>query len=418
MRILHLLAQRPGRTGSGVFLTELLRAGATRGYQQAVLAGIPSSQTHSEIDILDEQNFFPVYFESEALPFPVVGMSDVMPYPSTRYRDLGEGQYQQYRRAFSLGLQQAVEQFQPDLIVSHHLWLLTALAKELFPEIPVLGQCHGTCLRQAELTPRFIPYVRQHLQQCEQLFALNPVQRERIIELFEVAPERVHVCGSGYDPLQFYPSTEPRQALDKLRAVYIGKLSQAKGVPSLLKALEASSLDPETFELTLIGNGTGVEGEGIKQSFNQMRHTPNYLGVVEQSVLVKTLQQADIFILPSFYEGLPLVVVEALACGARVVVTELPGLRDYLGEQATEQGLVSFVPLPEMDGVDTPKADALPGFEFELARAIEKMVAVHQARGRPGADQLELLLEDKSWQGLWQRMESYFPEVALPERAP
>lgn len=46
-------------------------------------------------------NFYPVQFESELLPFPVVGMSDVMPYPSTRYRDLTDEMFAQWYRNIS-----------------------------------------------------------------------------------------------------------------------------------------------------------------------------------------------------------------------------------------------------------------------------------------------------------------------------
>mgnify|MGYP000435305511 FL=1 len=85
---------------------------------------------------------------SEELPFPIAGMSDEMPYKSTRYKDFTEEMFQAYRSAFQMVVRKAVEEFCPDLIVCHHLYLLTALVREWYPKKKVIGICHGSDLRQ------------------------------------------------------------------------------------------------------------------------------------------------------------------------------------------------------------------------------------------------------------------------------
>jgi hypothetical protein len=64
-------------------------------------------------------------------------MSDVMPYPSRRFSDLTTADLAVYETCFSDRLGEAVKIFRPDIIHSHHLWLLTALIKSSFPKIPV-----------------------------------------------------------------------------------------------------------------------------------------------------------------------------------------------------------------------------------------------------------------------------------------
>lgn len=80
MRILSVTAQKPCSTGSGVYLTEVVKALAKEGHTQTVLAGIARGE---QMDMPDGVKAYPVYFESEGLPYPVVGMSDEMPYIST-----------------------------------------------------------------------------------------------------------------------------------------------------------------------------------------------------------------------------------------------------------------------------------------------------------------------------------------------
>ena len=85
MRILSITAQKPNSTGSGVYLTELVKEYALKGHEQAVVAGVYRDDA---VEFPRDVRFYPVYFESGKLPYPIVGMSDEMPYRSTRYCDM------------------------------------------------------------------------------------------------------------------------------------------------------------------------------------------------------------------------------------------------------------------------------------------------------------------------------------------
>ena len=97
MKILSISAQKPDSTGSGIYLTELVKAFSKKGHEQAVMAGIgPEDQ----VELPSGVSFYPVRFETDALPFPVAGMSDEMPYKSTRYRDLTPEMVRQFQESF------------------------------------------------------------------------------------------------------------------------------------------------------------------------------------------------------------------------------------------------------------------------------------------------------------------------------
>ena len=58
-----------------------------------------------------------------------------------------------YLQSFAKVIVREVSEFQPDIIHTHHLWLVTALTQVVCPDIPVVTTCHGTELRQLELAP-------------------------------------------------------------------------------------------------------------------------------------------------------------------------------------------------------------------------------------------------------------------------
>ena len=405
MRILHALAQRPGRTGSGVFLQQLFKTGIEKDYEQAVLAGVPCLEQDPDIDNLDKKNFYPVLFETKELNFPVVGMSDVMPYKSTKYSDLNEQMYEAYEEAFKKVIKKAVEEFNPDLIICNHIWLLSTFIKDLYPNLKVLTLCHGTDLRQLELAKHLAPIIKKKVVRSEYFFALNSMQAEKIKELFDVKDEQVITSGSGYNPKMFFPIK--REKNKKIKVVYVGKMSNAKGVPQLLNAFE-NSKNNKSMQLNLIGSGSGDESENIIESIKNRKSEINYLGRLEQDELEKFLRTSDIFILPSFYEGLPLVVIEALASGAKVICTDLPGLDDFLGDRLKEIKAIRYVKMPRLKTIDTPHEDDIETFEKELSEKIDEVSSEFLSNMDYQIDEVIKLLEDKTWDGLFNRLEKYF----------
>ena len=203
----------------------------------------------------------PVLFETEELPFPVPGMSDEMPYPSTRYRQMTGEMTRLWEKAFTRVLEEAAA-FQPDLIIVHHLWLLAALVRKLFPLSPVIGICHGTELRQLTNAEQFSDAVVAGCRQIDRITALSAYQKEQIEAAYDIDGDRIIVIGSGFNGDLFYPPVH-REPNGKIKALYAGKLSAAKGVPSLIRAVSQLPVARTDFQLILAGSGSGYEYEEI-----------------------------------------------------------------------------------------------------------------------------------------------------------
>lgn len=72
-----------------------------------------------------------------------------------------------------------------------------------------------------------------------------------------------------------------------------------------------------------------------------------------------------------FFEGLALVNIEAMACGCKVVCSDIPGMKDWFEENVPGEQ-ITFVKLPRMENTDEPVAEELPAFEQRLAEALRQ----------------------------------------------
>lgn len=375
MRILSITAQKPNSTGSGVYLTELVKEYEILGHEQAVVAGVYREDL---IELPDGVAFYPVYFCEEGLPYPIVGMSDEMPYISTKYCEMSPEMVEQFRSSFMSVIERAVEELQPDLILCHHLYLLTALVREHFPERKVYGFCHNTDLRQMQKTDLEREFIRREIGKLDHIFVPQRAQEEGVLTLYPVDKEKITRVGMGYNNQIFHLAEESCDKEGVTSLVFAGKIAEKKGVKSLLRAMallgDEKELDMNRVQLLLAGStGNEEEYQMIEGLAGRCPCKVKFLGRLSQSELARVYQQSDIFVLPSFFEGIPLTVIEALACGDRVVMTDLPGIKEWIASVSSDAD-VRYVTLPRMRNADEPLEEDLPEFERMLADALKASV--------------------------------------------
>ena len=412
--VLHLLSQQPGKTGSGVYLEAMLRHGTEIGIEQRVVVGMPAGEKLPRIEPVSEADVIAVRFDTPDLPYPVAGMSDVMPYESTCFSSFTPAMLEGYLLAFRDALTRATEGFEPNLIHSHHLWLATALARMVFPHLPLVTTCHGTELRQLDLASGLRPYVLPACADVDRVLALHFDHMERIAALYGMSRERIVQVGAGYRKDIFHCSEEQndRERGKHLTVVYAGKLSRAKGLPWLIEAFQGMEAPcGREVRLLIAGAASASEADAIRESAAGDDRI-GFLGALSQDELARVFREADVFVLPSFYEGLPLVVLEAAACGCRVVVTDLPGMEGWLPEELKLTGTVERVPLPRLHGPDEPYPADLPRFTTLLKEAIGRQLERCVLAGcdeRPEA--IANGLSRMTWEEVSQRIKAVYDDL-------
>lgn len=413
MKIIHLLSQIPDATGSGKYVQEMIRQSLDCGYTPYLVCGVPASFDLQETPLaalIPAEHCLFVRFDDQDLGFKVVGMSDVMPYPSTVCTHLDDEEIAAYRAAFERVVGQAVELFAPDLIHSNHLWMATAAARRVAAHIPLVTTCHGTCLRQHSLCPELGRSLLEDLSGIDRVIALFEEQKQEIVSLLGLPEERVATISGGFNNDCFFgESCKPAQ--DTVQILYAGKLNCSKGVPWMLRCL--AGLDSKDYHLHLVGAGNGPEKEECLRLAKELGERVTVHGVLSHQELGELMRSSHIFLLPSFFEGLPLVLLEALACGCRIIATDLPGVRELFAKCPAD--IVRTVALPPLETVDRPYAKDAAVLDERLTAALEETIRAVQSGAHPNSEEIEKLTAAYTWPNIFKRITEVY-ELAVESR--
>ncbi len=404
MKILHLISQHPESTGSGFYLQNIIRQATVAGHQNFLVAGISGNRL-PQLDCIKTQSCRFVHFDQGLLDYTIPGMSDVMPYPSSTFGTLSPAQIDTYEQVFGEVIEHAVGDFSPDIIHSHHLWLASAVARKLMPTIPMVTSCHSTDLRQFLQCPHLRDRVLPHCQKIDRVLALSGDQADKIKQFYSIASHRIDIVGGGYDETLF--TLQQKDESPQVHMLYAGKLSFAKGVDVLLRTVQ--SLGGAGVHLHLAGSGTGEEEQYCLELAAKADVLVTVHGRISQQELARLMGSCHLFILPSFYEGLPLVLLEALASGCRILTTDLPGCKELLGD--ADADLVQFIQLPVMKQIDRPEPEDLPLVEKRLGEAINSMVARVLVSPSPDPRNIKKITSMFGWKAVFGKINLAYEKV-------
>ncbi|WP_020204221.1 glycosyltransferase [Cupriavidus sp. WS] len=166
--------------------------------------------------------------------------------------------------------------------------------------------------------------------------------RQGMIDAGAVRPERIVVVPNGIDIDRFRPRPELRQATRAALGLApgarlvlnVGRLVPEKAQDLLLEAFSRLDMTTESSDRTphLAIAGDGPERAALASAIDRLGLTGRATLLGMRRDIPELLSAADLFVLSSRIEGMPLVIAEALACGCPVVSTDAPGVADMLGD--------------------------------------------------------------------------------------
>ena len=151
----------------------------------------------------------------------------------------------------------------------------------------------------------------------------------------------------------------------------LSRLSHKKGLEYLFKAF--SSLDAKDTELVVVGDGPLKEKLVIMASDLKIANKVKFIGSVPHKETYLWYNAADVYCLPSLWEGCPNVIIESLACGTPVVSTKVGGIPDLV--PANDYGFLVHA------GDAVSLANALDSVEEELGPCLYCLGTVLKTHG-------------------------------------
>ena len=116
---------------------------------------------------------------------------------------------------------------------------------------------------------------------------------------------------------------------NKLRLLYLGRIEQNKGIDYVLDALKVLDGQGVNFVFRMAGK-EDVDGAYIGRFKETLRDKFEYCGVVSGKSKDDLLKDSDVFVMPSFYEGLPMALLECMSFGVVPVVTDVGSIGEYV----------------------------------------------------------------------------------------
>ena len=113
--------------------------------------------------------------------------------------------------------------------------------------------------------------------------------------------------------------------------LFVGNLIESKGVFELVEAIKALRANGESVQLIIIGTGSAKKQLVDHVARADLTRHVHFAGYVPNSDLADWYCAADIFCLPSYSEGVPNVIMEAIACGRPVVASRVGGIPEIVG---------------------------------------------------------------------------------------
>ena len=243
-----------------------------------------------------------------------------------------------------------------DIIYSHY-WLSGLIGKFIKSKFnfPLIHMYHTL----AFLKKRKLGEIRESKKSLEMeehlayvseaIISSSWQERKNLVEFYGISASQVRVIYPGVNKNLFFPSSS-QKTFKEIRSkkrekilLYVGRIEPVKGLMTIIETLSLLKKTKTSLynqlKLVVIGGGRkdydlprNKEFIRIQESLREkkLRGKVVFLGSKKQAELKKYYSAADVLIVPSIYESFGLVVIEALACGTPVVVSQIGEMRDIV----------------------------------------------------------------------------------------
>jgi glycosyltransferase involved in cell wall biosynthesis len=194
--------------------------------------------------------------------------------------------------------------------------------------------------------------------------------------------DKFRIVRCGIRPAEF-PYRPPGGEVRKL--LFVGRLSGEKGLPFLLRAVAELNRQGHELEIELMGDGEERPALEALAAELGIAGRVRFRGFVDRDTIISGLAASDLFILPSFAEGIPVALMEAMAIGVPVIATRVGGVSELVidGEtgrtvapasaDALSEAILSYIENPALCADISRRARAKVEADFDIDEQVSRL---------------------------------------------
>jgi glycosyltransferase involved in cell wall biosynthesis len=267
----------------------------------------------------------------------------------------------------------------PKVLTLHSLW------NAEIRQFPRIEDVYSLYVRLFHKTFRAIE--NRSMDNADSIITVSEAVKKELKE-YGVGIENTTVIWNGVDINMFQRGENPRGK----NILFVGRLVTRKGLADLVESAKFVTDHCPDCVFTIVGSG--LLEQKLRKRIKQLNLTNHFsfIGNVSQEKLVEYYQKAWVYVLPSYYEGLPKTLLEAMACGLPAIVTNIPG-----NAEVTLNGVTGLIVPPK-----NPK---------ELARAINKVLDDGDLRNRMGESGRKRAEEVFTWDAMAKQVIKVYEDL-------
>jgi glycosyltransferase involved in cell wall biosynthesis len=238
-------------------------------------------------------------------------------------------------------------------------------------------------------------YLAQKIVAADFIVCISSYTRSQLMNLSPYAQwGKFEVVRLGVDPMLFSPPTH-RVRGDVFEILCVGRLTPAKGQHLLIDAVDQLTRQGRRMRLRLIGDGPDLASLRTRADQLGSSESVVFEGAVNQDRIGSIYATADVFCLPSFAEGLPVVLMEAMSMQIPCISTSIAGIPELIRNgidgllvapshlEVLVEALAILMDKPQFAArlAESGRAHVLE--YFDLARNVEELAAVFSERVQP-----------------------------------
>jgi glycosyltransferase involved in cell wall biosynthesis len=261
------------------------------------------------------------------------------------------------RNPFSLELARRLASSSEDIYHLHAPWFFASLiAARVLKGRPKVMTVHSARIESKNLmigalNMLYHPFAQYVLSNMDMLVPLGEREREQLVARFKLREDRIVPIPNGIEVADFQRNNKAEAEFaykynlrrDSFKILYVSRLVPEKNPDKLIQAV-SKYMKEDNIEVIIIGGGAAQYISHLKAVSN---HRIHILGKVPQEELLSAYYSSNLFVFLGLWEGMPTVILEAMACGLPVLTTPVAGIPDMVTEG--ENGSFISIPIDERE---------------------------------------------------------------------